>query len=114
MTTSSTDWIMFGSMLALSGFGLLMIYSATRSLGTFSMERQMIFVAAGLIVFLVASHIDYREYRGIVPAASVVILIGSSFSRRRTTSTVGFRSDSSIFSLRNSPRWLSSWRWLPF
>lgn len=70
-----TDWIMFGSMLALSGFGLLMIYSATRNLGTFSMERQMIFVAAGLIVFLVASQIDYREYRGIVPAASLVILV---------------------------------------
>jgi rod shape determining protein RodA len=62
-------------MLALSGFGLLMIYSATRVSGTFSMERQMIFVAAGLIIYLVASNIDYREYRGIVPAASIVILI---------------------------------------
>lgn len=70
-----TDWIMFGTMLALSGFGLLMIYSATRNLGTFSMERQMIFVAGGVIVFLVASQIDYREYRGIVPAASLVILV---------------------------------------
>ena len=39
-----TDWIMVATMLLLSGFGLLMIYSATRDNGTFSMERQMIFV----------------------------------------------------------------------
>lgn len=70
-----TDWILFGTMLALSGFGLLMIYSATRNVGTFSMERQMIFVAAGLIIFAIASNIDYREYRSIVPAVSLITLI---------------------------------------
>lgn len=70
-----TDWILVAVMLLLSGFGLLMIYSATRDLGTFSMERQMIFVAAGLIIFAVVSNIDYREYRGIVPAASIVLLL---------------------------------------
>lgn len=70
-----TDWIMFASMLALSGFGLLMIYSATQDLGTFSMERQMVFVVAGLILFLVASNIDYREYRGILPLVSIVMMV---------------------------------------
>lgn len=70
-----TDWILLGTLLALSGFGLLMIYSATRNVGTFSMERQMIFVAAGLIIFAVASNIDYREYRSILPAASLITLI---------------------------------------
>lgn len=70
-----TDWMLFGTMLALSGFGLLMIYSATRDTGTFSMERQMIFVAAGLIIFLITSNIDYREYRGIIGAASLIVLI---------------------------------------
>ena len=69
------DRILFATMLALSGFGLLMIYSATRASGTFSMERQMIFVAAGLIIYLVVSNIDYREYRGIVPMISVVTLL---------------------------------------
>ncbi len=69
-----SDWILFGTMLTLSGLGLLMIYSATRSSGTFSMERQMIFVAAGLIIFVLASNIDYREYRSMVPLASGVIL----------------------------------------
>ncbi|MGD2044263.1 MAG: FtsW/RodA/SpoVE family cell cycle protein, partial [Acidimicrobiia bacterium] len=70
-----TDWILLGTMLALSGFGLLMIYSATRNVGTFSMERQMIFVAAGLIIFAVVSNIDYREYRSIVPAASIITML---------------------------------------
>ena len=70
-----TDWILVGTVMLLSGFGLLMIYSATRSVGTFSMERQMIFVAAGLIIFAIVSNIDYREYRSIVPAASIVIMI---------------------------------------
>jgi rod shape determining protein RodA len=70
-----TDWILVAVMLLLSGFGLLMIYSATRDLGTFSMERQMIFVAAGLIIFAVVSNIDYREYRSMVPAGSIVLLI---------------------------------------
>ena len=68
-------WILFGMMFALSAFGLLMIYSATRSSGTFSMERQMIFVAAGLIIFMLVSNIDYREYRGIVPFVSAIVLL---------------------------------------
>ncbi|MDX1467977.1 MAG: rod shape-determining protein RodA [Acidimicrobiia bacterium] len=70
-----TDWVLVVTMLALSGFGLLMIFSATRDSGTFSMERQMIFVAAGILLFLVASNIDYREYRGIVPLALLVIIV---------------------------------------
>ncbi|HET7846092.1 MAG TPA: FtsW/RodA/SpoVE family cell cycle protein, partial [Acidimicrobiia bacterium] len=70
-----SDQVLFGTMLALSGFGLLMIYSATRSAGSVSMERQMIFVAAGLTIYLIVSNIDYREYKAIVPWISVVILI---------------------------------------
>ena len=70
-----SDQVLFGTMLALSGFGLLMIYSATRSAGSISMERQMIFVAAGLTIYLIASNIDYREYKGIIPWVSVVVLI---------------------------------------
>ncbi len=72
---NSSDRILFGTMLALSGFGLLMIYSATRNSGTFSMERQMIFVAAGLIIYLIASNIDYREYRSIIPLMSIITLL---------------------------------------
>lgn len=71
-----TDWILFSTMLALSALGLLMIYSATsRADGTVSMERQMIFVAAGLIMFLIFSNIDYREYRGLLPATAAIGLV---------------------------------------
>lgn len=72
---NKTDKILLVTMLALSGFGLLMIYSATRNSGSFSMERQMIFVAAGLIIYFVASNIDYREYRSWVPIASALIFV---------------------------------------
>jgi len=71
-----SDRILFGTMLALSGFGLLMIYSATSSAGSLGMERQMIFVAAGLTVYAVISNIDYREFKNLIPIISVVVLIG--------------------------------------
>ncbi len=71
-----SDHILFGTMLALSGFGLLMIYSATRSAGYAGMERQMIFVAAGLTIYVIVSNIDYREYRGIIPWLSLAVLVG--------------------------------------
>jgi rod shape determining protein RodA len=70
-----SDWILLLTMLALSAIGLIMILSATRNTGTFSMERQMIFVAAGLIIFMVFSNIDYREYRNMVPVFAGVILV---------------------------------------
>lgn len=70
-----SDRILLATMLALSGFGLLMIFSATRNSGTFSMERQMIFVAAGLIIYMVASNIDYREYRVLIPIAAAITLL---------------------------------------
>ena len=70
-----SDRILLGTMLALSGFGLLMIFSATRNSGTFSMERQMIFVAAGLIIYMLSSNIDYREYRVLAPVLSIVTLL---------------------------------------
>ena len=69
------DRILFGTMLALSGLGLLMIYSATQAAGSFGMERQMIFVAAGLFAYLILSNIDYREYSNLIPIVSVVTLL---------------------------------------
>ncbi len=73
---NKSDQILFGTMVALSAFGLLMIYSATASTGSVGMERQMIFVAAGLTAYVVISNIDYREYRNLIPIISVAVLIG--------------------------------------
>ncbi|HSL26734.1 MAG TPA: rod shape-determining protein RodA [Acidimicrobiia bacterium] len=86
---NTPDRVLFVTTLILSLFGLLMIYSATRVglernnlPASFSMERQMIFVAAGLILFAVLSFIDYRElsnvvhliYVGMLTLLSVVFL----------------------------------------
>ncbi len=72
---NKSDRVLFGMMLALSALGLLMIYSVTRSTGSVSMERQMIFVAAGLTLYLIVSNIDYREYKNILPLVAVVTLV---------------------------------------
>jgi len=79
------DVVLLFSVVAMSLFGLLMIYSATRYmlerselLPTFSMERQMIFVTVGLIALFLFSLIDYRDYRaylGIIYAVTIVLLI---------------------------------------
>lgn len=80
-----SDLVLLSSVLALSGFGLLMIYSATRfinerqgALASFSMERQLVFVVIGLITIGVFSFLDHRELRNfIVPAyvGMVVLLV---------------------------------------
>ena len=86
---NSPDRLLFISTLALSMLGLLMIYSATRVglerdnlPASFSMERQMIFVAAGLILFVALSFVDYRElgqlahviYVGMIALLGLVFL----------------------------------------
>lgn len=72
---NTSDKILMGTMVILSGLGLLMIYSATKNSGSFPMERQMIFVAAGILLYFIVSNIDYREYRSWVPIASGIILV---------------------------------------
>ena len=68
------DFVLLGTVGALSIFGLVMIFSATRFAlersaipATFSMERQMIFVTVGLLVLAAFSFIDYRDLRTFVP-----------------------------------------------
>jgi rod shape determining protein RodA len=53
-----------------------MVYSATSSTGFAGMERQMIFVAAGLTIYAVISNIDYRELKNLIPIVSGVIVLG--------------------------------------
>jgi rod shape determining protein RodA len=72
---NKSDRILFGTMIALSGLGLLMIYSATANAGSIGMERQMIFVAAGLTIYAIVSNIDYRELKNLIPMVSIAILV---------------------------------------
>ena len=86
---NTPDRVLFITTLALAMLGLLMIYSATRVglerndlPASFSMERQMIFVAAGMILFVAFSFFDYRElgqlahiiYGGMIVLLAVVFL----------------------------------------
>lgn len=78
-----SDVVLVASVLTLSAFGLLMIYSATRyiderrgEMASFSMERQLIFVVLGIITMVVFSFVDYREFRNYVVHLYVVMLAG--------------------------------------
>jgi rod shape determining protein RodA len=82
------DLILFIAMVALSAFGVLMVYSASRSklesLGldpTGEMVDQAIFAAVGLVFFFVASFIDYREWRNVAPLIylATLIVLGAVF-----------------------------------
>jgi len=74
------DLSLAGAVLLLSSFGLLMIYSATRSrleeAGTdpqYYLQRQAMFVAIGLGAMVATSVIDYRKFRDFAP----VIYVGT-------------------------------------
>ena len=58
------DWIVFGVTVLLLAIGLLVIYSttfkATQISGTSDVYRQLVFTAAGLVVFFLAARTDYR------------------------------------------------------
>jgi cell division protein FtsW (lipid II flippase) len=76
------DRILVAAIVALSGLGLLMIYSATRvSLqgsdlpDSVTMERQLIFVTAGLLVLYGLSRYDYRNLRDLLPFLYGVVLV---------------------------------------
>ena len=68
------DLSLAGSILVLASFGLLMIYSATRSRldeagvdPQFYLQRQAMFVALGLVVLVATTVIDYRAFRDFAP-----------------------------------------------
>ncbi|MFQ5966905.1 MAG: rod shape-determining protein RodA [Acidimicrobiia bacterium] len=84
------DLISLLTMLALSAFGVLMIYTASRHRLALegvdpasTMKKQLLFVAIGLIVYLLASYIDYREYRhyaSYIFLGMVILLLGVLFA----------------------------------
>ncbi|MHB8830886.1 MAG: hypothetical protein ACYC44_02125, partial [Patescibacteria group bacterium] len=57
-----TDWILFGSILALTVIGLLMVYSigASNEVGNLlQFKKQVIAVMIGLIAFILLAIVDY-------------------------------------------------------
>jgi rod shape determining protein RodA len=79
------DVILFLAMVVLSALGVLMVYSASRGRleargldPTGEMVDQAIFAAVGLVLFFVASFIDYREWRNVTPFIYIATLIALS------------------------------------
>lgn len=77
------DVVMFAVMAGLLALSTVMVYSATfirdaeGGGGAFgAMTRQMIFAGAGLGVFIIASLIDYREYRRLLPYIYGLTILG--------------------------------------
>ncbi|MGH8928574.1 MAG: rod shape-determining protein RodA [Acidimicrobiia bacterium] len=110
---NTPDRVLFITTVALSLLGLLMIYSATRVglernnlPASFSMERQMIFVAAGLILFVALSFIDYRElgniahliYLGMIALLALVFLFPAVKGAQRWFDFGAFQLQPSEFS----------------
>jgi rod shape determining protein RodA len=56
------DYLLLGTLLLLTAYGAIMVYSAT--INTLGIEdpvrRQIIYIAAGLVVLLITASIDYR------------------------------------------------------
>jgi rod shape determining protein RodA len=63
------DWVLLIVVVLLSGYGVTMIYSATRNAEDVSLinatTRQLFFVIAGLGVLIGVSLVDYRLYDGV-------------------------------------------------
>ncbi|MCY3562572.1 MAG: FtsW/RodA/SpoVE family cell cycle protein, partial [bacterium] len=75
-------------VLLLSGFGLLMIFSATRTalerqelLPSASTERQLVFMLIGVVGMVALSYVDYRHYQFLAPLLYVgcMVALGAAF-----------------------------------
>jgi len=70
--TRHFDWILAASMLAATGLGLLMLYSATHLQGGGLFWRQLAWLAVGLVAMSVVTFVDYRYWTGLAVPAYIV------------------------------------------
>jgi rod shape determining protein RodA len=104
------DWILLAAVLALAGLGAAVIYSASYQLrlltGVQYLQRQLVWIGIGLLVFLVLALTDYRKLvaAGYFLAAVttlflvVIVLLGETrFGARRWIQVGGFTVQPSEF-----------------
>ncbi len=79
------DWMLFASVVLLSLFGLVMLYSLTLNVANpdvASFHQQILFAVVSIVVFFFAMLLDYRYYRSygwVLFAVGVVSLLGVLF-----------------------------------
>lgn len=92
----ATDWVLVGSVAALAGLGLVMVYSATRSWAPdpiFYLRRQAINLGVGALALVVAAAVDYRRllrYGPWVYLGGLLLLAAVLVAGRRVAGTQGW------------------------
>ncbi len=92
------DWVLFGAMVALVGFGLWAIDGITRHDGGGAVGRQALYAAAGGVAFVAATLIDPAVYRrfsrlifgGTFGLMALVLVAGAATRGSRRWIDVGF------------------------
>ncbi len=94
----SFDWLWFFALLALSGAGLLAIWSTTEgtSLNSY-FGRQIVYLSVALLAFLVLIYFDYHVYTDFVPfiygaglvSLVLVLLVGHTIHNNKSWIPVG-------------------------
>jgi len=76
------DWVFIGLVILLSGFGLLMVYDSSVAIAIrdfnnqyYYLTEQLKWVALGLVIFAIASFVDYRVYKKL----AFPMLVGTLF-----------------------------------
>jgi rod shape determining protein RodA len=76
------DWVLALAVVAISAFGALMVYTATRdSLQAqglspqYYVKKQVIFMVIGFVVMIGVAAVDYRRYRDWAPAIYALCLL---------------------------------------
>ncbi|MDR1726875.1 MAG: rod shape-determining protein RodA [Acidobacteriota bacterium] len=94
----SFDWLWFLALLALSGSGVLAIWSTTSSVGIDSyFGKQLAYLACGIIAFAVLTAIDYRVFSDWIAvlygagavALILVLLVGHSVHGNKSWLSLG-------------------------
>jgi rod shape determining protein RodA len=94
----SFDWILFVALLALSGAGLLAIWSTTdgTSLNSY-LGRQVIYLGLAVLAFLVVTYFDYHIYSDFISllyaaglvALVLVLLVGHTIHNNKSWINLG-------------------------
>ena len=73
-----TDWTLILAVVALSGIGLLMVFSASQALNptdpTYLLRRQALSAALGLLALVVGARLDYHHWRWLALPGLIMAL----------------------------------------